>query len=52
MDFTELQCLDIHELMARKRELEKALDVLMRHTLDDVTRELGEVDYLLGKSVT
>jgi hypothetical protein len=35
------------ELLARKAELEKALDVLLKYDVDSVSTELGEISYLL-----
>lgn len=37
------------ELLARKADLEKALDVLLRYDVDSVSTELGEISYLLGE---
>ena len=40
------------ELLRRKAELERILDVLTEHTLDGVCAELGEISYLLGGRMT
>lgn len=35
------------ELLARKAELERVLDVLLKYDVDSVSTELGEISYLL-----
>ena len=40
------------ELLCRKAELERILNVLTEHTLDGVCAELGEISYLLGERMT
>jgi hypothetical protein len=35
------------ELISRKAELERILEVLSAHTIDSVCTELGEISYLL-----
>jgi hypothetical protein len=37
------------ELLRRKAELARILDVLTEYTLDGVCAELGEISYLLGE---
>ena len=37
------------ELNRRKKELEAILEVLTKYNLDEVCREIGEIDYLIGK---
>ena len=38
------------ELVARKVELDKVLEVLTKYSLEEVCQELGELSYLLGGS--
>jgi hypothetical protein len=50
MSDMEIQDMSRHELIRRKQELEKLLAVFTSTIMDEVCREIGEIDYLLGTS--